>query len=639
MKAVLGLKLDPWHDTGAALLYDDGRGVRVVALSQERLDRVKHSRAFPLQAINYCLKAAGLGLEDLSLVVADFIVAPTVDDYFKGSGQPEPVRKREFFAELEAFGIPVVFAEHHLCHAASSYYCTEWDEAAVLVIDGHGSYYETQTLFQGRGNSLTKLATSHRPGIGWMYGVVTECLLGFAHLQEGKTMGLAGWADHGGVWGEFFKKQSDRANPFASSYEQMLESGPVWKLKPPPGLARRDPNADPTKAPFAHYAFAAQEQLESSVMELVRAAGKLVSSRRLGYAGGVALNIPANRQILDSGVFSELFIQPAASDSGIPLGAALLGYHAMLGGENRWRMDNAFLGRDYSVGEIEKSLTPAHGHPSQYSPDVVAKILANNYLMAWFQGPSEFGPRALGHRSILCCPKHPQMKAYLNREVKHREMFRPFAPIVPLERQRDYFDLSLASPYMLLNSVVHADKTALIPATVHADGTARVQSVCRTQLPEVYELLHKVGSVTGTPLLLNTSLNLAGEPIVESPADALDLFVRSKLDAMVLGDHLLTKVPVRQLLETTNPHLTEIGPVAASSNAQASAKLPDALQATLDEAIKNLQDRHYVLAELRLQEILESDPSHEQAKALLVEASRFTACRSSSEWRTDGITA
>ena len=173
--------------------------------------------------------------------------------------------------------------------------------------------------------------------------------------------------------------------------------------------------------------------------------------------------------------------------------------------------------------------------------------------MAWYQGASEFGPRALGHRCILCLPRHPQMKAYLNREVKHREMFRPFAPIVPEEKQAEYFDLTIPSPYILINSTVRPHIAPLIPAIVHADGTARVESISQGQQPELHALLNEVGSLTGISVLLNTSLNLAGEPIVETPADAVNLFARSRLDALVLGPYLLAKFPVRKMLETTNP--------------------------------------------------------------------------------------
>ena len=565
MKAVLGLKLDPWHDTGASMVLDDGSKLRVVAISQERLDRVKNSRAFPAEAILYCLETAGCRLEDIDLVVADYICSPSLEDRFAPGPNGGPSPKREFFQRLEERGIPVVFAEHHLCHAASAYYATEWDEATAVVIDGHGSNYETQTLYNCRGNGITKVATSRQPGIGWMYCAVTECLLGFQHLQDGKTMGLAGWAKDGGPWTQFFRGHTPPGSTFDIVYPQFAEGAERWKLTAPDGLARRQPKDDPVRAPFAEYAYAAQSALESGVMQLIRAAARTLPSKRLCYSGGVALNIPANRLILDSGLYDDVFIQPAASDSGIPLGAALFGYYSVLGGEKRWRMEHAFLGRDYSAREMDAAVNAWKGPREDYDVEHVARILTNDYLLAWSQGASEYGPRALGHRSILCLPRHPGMKAYLNHEVKHREMFRPFAPLVPLESQSEYFDLGVPSPFMLINAGVNPGKATLMPAVVHADGTARVQSIRQREHPELHALLHRIGGLTGVPVLLNTSLNLAGEPIVETPAQAVDLFSRSRLDALVIGGTLLTKVPLQQLLEHRNPHLLQSPPPPVDS--------------------------------------------------------------------------
>jgi carbamoyltransferase len=466
--------------------------------------------------------------------------------------------KRDFFSLLADLGIPFAFTEHHLCHAASAFYCTDWEEAAGLVIDGHGSKYETQGIYHCRGNTLTPVASSSRPGIGWMYSAVTERLLGFEHLQDGKTMGLAGWARDGGIWKHLFKGVCDPVNPSQIFYPQFVEETFPWRMSVPEGLPVRRKADDPAVKPFAQYAFAAQAELETSVMKLIQATARLVPSKRLCYSGGVALNILANRQILDAGFHDDFFIQPAASDAGIPLGAALYGYHCVLQGEYRWKMEHAFLGRSYTAGQVSAALRQWPGSHADASVEKIAGVLANDYLVAWWQGAAEFGPRALGHRSILCLPRHPQMKDYLNREVKHREMFRPFAPIVPEEKQSEYFDLDVPSPYMLINATVRPHIAPLIPAVVHADGTARVQSISQSQQPDLHALLLEVGSITGIPVLLNTSLNLAGEPIVETPADAVNLFARSRLDALVLGSWLLSKVPFRKMMETPNPGLHEV---------------------------------------------------------------------------------
>jgi carbamoyltransferase len=406
-KLVLGLKLNPWHDTGAAIVADNGSGLQVFAISQERLDRRKHSRAFPAAAIEYCLQVIGCGLQDIDLVVFDYIFSPTVRDAFPEATDASGPEKDNFFSRLKSLKIPSLFAEHHICHAASAFFSTDWEDAVALVIDGHGSRYETQSIYTCEDRAITKLCVSHEPGIGWMYSAVTELLIGFEHLQEGKTMGLAGWAEDGGIWGDLFQSDEKRTQGHETPYPQFLDGTYMWHLQSPSNWPRRRPGDDPTQAPYVQYARAAQEELENGVMRLVRYASELSPKRRFCYSGGVALNILANRRIVDSGDFDEVFIQPAASDAGVPLGAALLGYYSVLEGEKRWRMDHAFLGSEYSNSIINKAASRCAGHCTEYRPEVLAQLIQNDYLAAWWRGASEYGPRALGHRSILCNPRHP----------------------------------------------------------------------------------------------------------------------------------------------------------------------------------------------------------------------------------------
>ncbi|MFO1435235.1 MAG: carbamoyltransferase C-terminal domain-containing protein [Gammaproteobacteria bacterium] len=560
MKVVLGLNVNPGHDTGAALLVERDGQLQVIAISQERLDRVKHSRAFPQQAINHCLQKADLRLRDVDLIVAPYLLNASPTDGASVYNDPDLNGKVSFFKMAEEIGIPVLFADHHLCHAASAYFATDWDDAVTLVIDGHGTSYETQSLFSCEGRQLTKLTSSNQPGLGWMYSATTEVLLGFDRLQEGKTMGLAGWTDYAGVHGAHFDASVENAGPLDTLYPQFMQTSTDgrWLLNAPVELPRRENGEDPTKPPFVQYAFAAQTELERGVLQLVEYARRInPDKRRLCFAGGVALNIPANRLIIESGLFEEVFIQPAATDPGLPLGAALLGYYTVLEGTVRWRMEHAFLAGEYSHKEVASVTSIWSGARSPYRAKDLARILDNDYLVAWFQGASEFGPRALGHRSILCCPRDRNMKAYLNREVKHREMFRPFAPIVPIERQGEFFDLTLSSPYMLINAAVNPEHAAKMPAVVHADGTARVQTIEQHINPDLHALLHAIGELNGVPVLLNTSLNLAGEPIVETPADALDLFTRAKLDVLVINGQILSKRPLIELMNTRNPGVKE----------------------------------------------------------------------------------
>jgi carbamoyltransferase len=554
MRAVLGLKLSPWHDTGAAIVFEEGPELRVVAISQERLDRVKNSRAFPEAAINYCLDMAHCRLTDLSLVVCDFIVSPRAKDSFLNFPDARLPEKLAFFEYLEKNAIPTLFAEHHLCHIASAYFSAGWDDAVGLVIDGHGSFHETQTIFNCEGRSISKLTTSHSPGIGWMYSAVTEIILGFGHLQEGKTMGLAGWVNHSRLGDHILTPEAKDGGPHETVYQQFAnyrgDDGP-WELAAPVGMRRRGAHEDPIS--YADYAFAAQKELERSVLAVAGYARTVSPKKRLCYSGGVALNILANRLLIESGLFEDIFIQPAASDSGIPLGAALLGYYTAIGGTRRWQMDHAFLAKEYSCSEIEDAVKGWPGEIAIHSVQSLAQCLAHDYLLGWFQGASELGPRALGHRSILCSPRQPRMKEYLNQEVKHREMFRPFAPIVLAERQGEYFDLRVPSPYMLVNSEVLAGKQELMPAVVHADGTARVQSITQTSQPALHALLSELENVNHIPVLLNTSLNLAGEPIIETPREAVDLLARSQLDALVIGPYILSKRPLDEMRQYANP--------------------------------------------------------------------------------------
>ncbi len=554
-RAVLGLKPGPWHDTGAALVVERGGGLDVAAISQERLDRRKHSRAFPRDAIDYCLAVLGVSLAELDLVVSDYILRPSFDDAPDGAPASVIEEKKDFFDRLRSLRVPFTFADHHLCHAASAFFASPFDEAATVVIDGHGSELETQSLFGCRGNELQRLATSHQPGIGWFYSVITEALIGFGHLQEGKTMGLAAWGNPSSEWQRAFAAAC--YDGLTTHYPQFAEAdGRLWRMAVPPGLHAQPAGMPATEGPARDYASAAQAEIERAILHVARWIRDFVGrDLPLCYAGGVALNVVANRLILDSGLFTDLFIQPAASDSGIPLGACLFGYHCRLGGRARWRMSHAFLGRDYGLDACATAASRWEGHVVEYTPDLVAHILANNYLLGWFQGACEYGPRALGHRSILAGPQHPRMKDYLNLQVKHREPFRPFAPIVRTRDQATYFDLSRESPYMLLNAVTHPVWRSRFPAVVHVDGTARVQSVSRDANPLLEVVLEAAGGRTGIPVLLNTSLNLAGEPILETPTEAVDLLRRSELHGMVVGRWLLTKSDSVQLRGESNPSL------------------------------------------------------------------------------------
>lgn len=552
-KAVLGLKLNPWHDTGAALVWEYKGQLRVVAISEERLDRKKNSRSFPKLAIEYCLNVAGLNIEELSAVVADFIFKPEIEDYSAAAEETELANKRGFFRLLENAGVPYYFVGHHLCHAAAAFYASGYVSATGVVIDGLGSHYETQSIYQCGPTGLRRVAVSRKPGIGNMYTSVTESIIRFSHLQEGKTMGLAAWGDVIDPEGKY-DFSADYYQGIDTPYSRFMQFYPEIMIKRPDDLIARGEGNLADTSPFVGYARDAQSELEKAVLHVMHFARSVLPfSHNLCYSGGVALNIPANRTILDSGLFQDVFIFPAASDAGIPMGAALYGYYQVLQGTLPYKMENAFMGREYGQEEIDAAVAKWDGlNLKGYSMEQVAGILANNYILGWFDGPSEYGPRALGARSLLCSPRHPGMKDYLNAQVKHRESFRPFAPLVTLENQENYFDLPAESPYMLINTKVKPEWRSKIPAVMHVDGTARVQSVSQERQPKLHNLLKAFEKSTGMAVLLNTSFNLAGEPIVETPEDAVTRLAASQIDALVIGDYLLTKRSVEEYLAIDN---------------------------------------------------------------------------------------
>lgn len=564
-KAVLGLKLNPWHDTGAAIVVEKDQELKVFAIAQERLDRRKNSRAFPRDAIEHCLRAAGLELRELEYVIADYICTPTVNDY-ADTNELEQTFKEHFFLQLETLKIPYFFIEHHLCHAACAFYASGFQTATCMVIDGLGSSYQTQSIYDCSKEGIKQIEVSRQPGVGLLYTFVTEKLLRFEHLQEGKTMGLAAWGDYIEPALEPFDFSAEYYNGINTPYTrfvQFLNDSPNIRYKlSEVFLSRELINASDTQ-PFASYARDAQVELEKCVAHLARYTKTCIPNNgNLCYSGGVALNIPANRILFDMNLFDNIYITPAASDTGIPLGAALYGYYNYAGGEKPYQMENAFLARTYDEQEIAEAVSLWNGPKvAGCMMDDIARLLNNNYILGWFQGSSEYGPRALGARSILCSPCHPEMKDHLNRQVKHREGFRPFAPVVSLEDQAKYFDSELESPYMLVNMSVQREWQEKIPAIVHVDGTARVQSVTNKRQPKLHQLLKTFEKYSGVPILLNTSYNIAGEPIVETPKDAVNRFAESNIDALVLGDWLLLKNEISRYIHPNNletPRMPEV---------------------------------------------------------------------------------
>lgn len=528
---VLGLHKDNWHDTGAAVVLPDNHGRRKVAhVSQERLDRRKHSRAFPNEATFECLREMGVpSIDDVELVVLDHTMnsADWRLDYRRNL-----CRTDVFLDAIPHDKISII--SHHLCHAAASFFTSPFEEAAILVVDGRGSKvegpdtgFETQTLWHGSQNSIELIELSDCCGIGLLYEAVSQ-VIGFGFLEAGKTMGLA----------PFGRDAGPPLVDFTTSFQGMRSDyGHICDIDNTffPVLPKL------TDVHRRRLAFDVQREAERVMFHLATVARKRTGLPNLCMGGGVALNSVANGKLLRSGLFDRIFINPACSDSGLPLGAALWGYHARLGYPRDRQPLSPYIGPTYDDARIAKAAEVGHKILREGHLQRAADLLKADKVVATFQGRSEMGPRALGNRSILMSPFKTDNREHLNRIVKRREPFRPFAPVVPLELAGRYFEIAEESPHMLTVADVRPEWRSRIPAVTHVDGTARLQTVTREQNPILYELLHVFGDLTGVPVLLNTSFNLAGEPLVETPEDAIACFRSTAIDALLFNKFLATK--------------------------------------------------------------------------------------------------
>lgn len=514
---VLGLHKDPWHNTCAALIRDG----QITSIAEERIDRIKDSRAFPQKAVDACMRDLGVkSYDDIDLVVMDYITDR--EDWRQDCFRRE-CRKDVFLTGIDASRIKLV--NHHLCHAYAVFYSSGFNEAAILIVDGRGSDGETQSLYFGP--TMECIAKTHQVGIGLLYSTVTKAI-GFQVLEEGKTMGLAPYGRD--VEGQIFDFWP-RFSGIKTDYGRFCGQGDYNIIaRHAPILSFHDK---------ARAAWEVQAECERAMLWLTDYAKLKTGAKKLCISGGVGLNSVANNRIVKSGIFDEVFINPAASDTGIALGAALWGWE-QLGGNPRMKI-SPYIGPAHEVDW--RRLAVPHGvHVNRQNGEGAAiTMLQHNKIVARWSGRSEMGPRALGNRSILMSPLKAENKDVLNKRVKHREHFRPFAPVVPQYLAADYFDLDRPSPYMLLVPDVLPNKRSVIPAVTHVDGTARVQTVTHEQNPGLARLVEGFGAKTGVSVLLNTSFNVAGEPIVETVDDAIRCFMGTEIDALLIEDVLLTK--------------------------------------------------------------------------------------------------
>jgi len=545
------------HDTAAALLMD---GVPVAFVEEERFNREKHTRAFPDQAIEFCLRTGGITIDEVD-VVAFAHRAGT--DFRRGAADalkrmPRSTkrlaaqayidwslwRKQARFIRRYGFRGNVANVGHHQAHAASGFFASGFDEAAVLTVDRGGDFIST-TLGRGRGNRLETIRELRNPhSLGEIYTAITGWLGFHPNADEGKVMGLAPYG----------------SSPYAPDFRSMVRLRPDGLFQVDLGWFRYQVEAGPLSARFLkrygrprvpeseilpHHkdvAFGVQLLAEETGLHMARALHQETASSNLVLAGGVALNSVMNGRLLRETDFERIFIQPAAGDAGNALGAALYVWHHELGNPRAWRMEHAFLGPSYSDGDYKEALQAA-GVAFREVTDPAAEaadLLADSKIVGWFQGRAEVGPRALGARSILADPRKAEMKDILNERVKHREGFRPFAPSVLDERGAEYFTDYASNPFMLLVLPIRADKQPVIPAVSHVDGTGRLQSV-GPENPLFHQLIEEFERRTGVAVVLNTSFNLRGEPIVHRPEEAIADFSHTGMDALFLGNYLVDK--------------------------------------------------------------------------------------------------
>ena len=538
---VLGINA-VFHDSSAALVVD---GKIVAAAEEERFNRRKHGKPcvpfstweLPERAIAWCLEHAGLAPGDIDAVAYSYDpnLARTSDDLiqndYEGLRSYYVKRLPSFLRSL--FGAfddaKVRYVPHHVAHAASAYLCAPFPSSATLAIDGRG---ERSAFLAGhvRSGDLETLATVPLPhSLGLRYEDLTVHLGFHRSSDEYKVMGMAAYGKP-----RFAAKL--REHMYADGIGFVAPSLDYAQLCAPRSAADESFSQD-----HADLAASVQQRLQEILVEIAFALHERTGERDLTFAGGVALNCVANTYLAERGPFRRVWVQPAAGDAGTALGAAL--YVAHEAGDRTQPMRSAALGRSWDDADVRTRLDIAnlgYTEPSDLA-EAVAAVLAENGLVAWFQGPSEFGPRALGHRSLLAHPGHDNLRR-LN-DVKGREQFRPVAPMVLAERAAEIFDGPLPSPYMLFTHRVRDEWRERLPTITHVDGTARVQTVDVTDEPLMAAVLRAFERRTGLPVLVNTSLNTAGRPMVDDPRDALELFGSTPVDALAIGPYLLVRRP------------------------------------------------------------------------------------------------
>jgi len=531
------------HDFSACVVVD---GAVVSAIEEERISRIKHHPLYAIRgsdfesaAIEYCRQAVGVGIDDFDLIVSNDLIY-------------RPMTRR-----IE----PIEYINHHLAHASCTYYSSNLEEAAVLIADGFGSISdgraETVSYFRGDGNHLerlwrltgsvqlkgrqTQFTWRHfdyvEDSLGSLYGFVSEAI-GFGPMEEGKTMGLSPYG-------------RDRLYESLTALCELSPEGLIRFRRPQrQRLAewiRQEletaRSADELFQRKADFAFAVQRLAEEALLAHAHQLAEMSGSKALCLGGGLALNCLANYRLATETPFEQVWVHGAAGDSGTAIGAALWAQASQGGTVPRQSPGSIYGGREYTPAEIDEAI---RSYPKVKAKvvddpsDLAAQMIADGAVVGWFQGRSEFGPRALGNRSILADPRRASMKETINQKVKRREAFRPFAPAILAEAQEEYYGFTLDSSHMTFAPPIAEAHRGDLPAVTHVDGSSRIQTVSADSNQDFHHLISQVGARTGIPAVLNTSFN-EQEPIVESPSDALSCFDRTAIDCLFIGDRFVTR--------------------------------------------------------------------------------------------------
>ena len=538
-------------DSGASIIKVEKSTQKFenISISEERLIRKKHPYTFPIHSIKYCMDYFNIkSLKKIDLLVSDIIREPK----WERSGPSYNVKEFDYIKSILKFPKEkVIQINHHLAHAASVYYTSGFKSSAILIVDGNGTDLETNSFYEGKNGEITLIDKYKGRGIGVLYGTITKDCLNLGTGGEGKTMGLAPFGNHKSK--PFLNFSKVKYNGIITDYSSILRRMPYSDIisfnkknskkikKLNIKLPKRRISENIMKKKWTQIAYDIQKETEKCFIHLGKAINKKVKSKNICIAGGVALNSVANQKLFDNTNFKDIFIYPACSDAGVPFGLAIWGLynHPLFKIKNRkiFKQKNAYTGVTYNDNFIKSVLNQYKIPSDKLDIKKTAKYISEGKIIGWFQGGSEYGPRALGNRSLLADSRNPKMQDIVNERIKHREKYRPFAPAVLEEDYKKFFKLNRPSPYMLL--VAKVKKPELIPSVTHVDGTARVQTVNINQNKIFYKLIKEFKKITGIGCILNTSFNDAGEPIVETPLDAIIGILNMDMDYLVLGSRVI----------------------------------------------------------------------------------------------------